>query len=240
MKNLPIIIAASILLFTSCNLLDAVKGDKNIVKKEYAVSDFTAMNISTICDIEYKQINSDSAYVCIEIDSNLVQYLDIYEKDGQLIVETDKNQPIDPSKFIIYTNAGKINKITLSAVGDFTVTDNISTNKLDVSLTGVGDLRFGSLEVDTISARITGTGNIKLAGKATFSDFAVTGIGDIDSYEFTTKTAKCMVSGVGDIKVNATDSLASSVSGVGDIRYRGTPIVVNSISGIGRVKNTKK
>lgn len=239
MKNLLVIIATTLLL-TSCNLLDAVKGDKNIVKKEYAVSDFTAIDIDAICDIDYKQIDSDSSYVCIEIDSNLIQYLDIYEKNGQLIVKTDKDQPIEPSKFIIYTNAGTIDKITLSAVGDFTVSDKMSANKLDVSLTGVGDLQFDDLEVDTLKVRVTGTGDIKLTGKATHADFAVTGVGDIDSYGFVSKTAKCAISGVGDIKVNATDSLESSVSGVGDIRYQGTPTVVNNVSGIGRVKNTKK
>lgn len=239
MKNLLVIIATTLLL-TSCNLLDAVKGDKNIVKKEYAVSDFSAINIAIASSIVYQQMDTDSVHLRIEIDSNLIEYLDLEVKNGQLNIRTFEDQIIEPSKFVIYTNVETINRINLSGVGDFTIPNKFSTSNLSVSVTGVGDLQFDNLEVDTLNVRVTGTGDIKLTGKATYTDFAVTGVGNIDSYGFASKTAKCAVSGVGDIKVNVTDSLESSVSGVGSVKYKGTPHVVNNVSGIGSVKNTKK
>lgn len=238
MKKLLGIIVATI-FFTSCNLnfMDAVRGDKNIVKQEYEVSDFTSINLNTVADIVYKQVESDSTYLCIEIDSNLVEYLEVDVNDGRLNIRTREKEAIDPSRFIIYTNSKTINEINLSGVGNLTVPDKLSAQNLKIFVTGVGDLEFKDLQSDTLTVRVTGAGDIALKGNTSYADFMVTGVGRVEADGFEAKNAKCVVSGVGSIDVHVTDSLRSSVSGVGSIDYKGDPHVVSNVSGVGSAKN---
>lgn len=239
MKKLLVFIAVMMLLFTKCNWLDTIDGDKNIVKKEYNLSPFTAIDIATTSSIVYKPVDSDSTYFGFEIDSNLVDYLDISVVDEQLIIKTKEDHIIEPSKFVIYTNADNLEKINISGIGDVTVHDKLSIKKLDIALGGIGDLKLCNLETDTLNLRITGTGNIKMMGKATHTNVAVTGVGNLESIDFVSKTANCTLTGVGNIRLHVTDTLTSATSGIGNIKYKGTPHVVNNSSGLSSVKGLK-
>lgn len=213
-----------------------LKGNKNIVKKEFTVSEYDKINISDYNSIIYKQIKDTVSPLVIEIDDNLLDQLQIEVKDGELNVRLDDSST-KASKFVVYTSSPNLEKVRLSGAGNFKADDKVELNKLSLDVSGAGNITFQDLMVDSVKCSVSGAGNIKLIGRAGFSDCKVSGVGSIKASDLVAKESKCNVSGVGSINVHAEEKLKASVSGVGSVKYKGDPISLEKKeSGVGSVK----
>jgi hypothetical protein len=95
---------------------------------------------------------------------------------------------------------------------------------------------YGRVEVKNLESGISGSGDVKLAGRAESSAVNVSGSGDYEARGLVTVNTLVHVSGSGDASVNVSNSLSASVSGSGDIRYTGGAHNVSaSKSGSGEV-----
>jgi Protein of unknown function (DUF2807). len=207
----------------------------------------------------YSQVEGDSKF-SITIDENLLPLLNISSSNGKLVVEVAKRGgKIKPTQFIIESSSEKLNKIditgtvdfyvqspltsyrlevSVSGVGDIEFKDAVKVNTLDISVSGVGDFSAEDLVAEDVSVNISGVGDATLAGKANNATLTVSGVGDIHAYGLEAKTATASASGVGDVEVYATETLKANASGVGDVEYKGNPTLTSKASGIGSV--TKK
>ena len=106
----------------------------------------------------------------------------------------------------------------------------------DIRVSGSGDIQADKLDGAELSARVAGSGNIRLSGRADNLTLAISGSGNLDAGALQAKSATVSVSGSGNATVNATDTLDASVNGSGDIRYLGAPKLTPQISGSGSIK----
>lgn len=248
MKKYVLIVVALIpLVLFSCKIdLDknsrkhkeekTLKGNKNIVKKEFTVSDFDKINISDYNSVIYKQTKDTVLPLVIEIDDNILDQLEVEVKDGELNVRLDDSYT-QASKFVVYVSSPKLEKVHLGGAGNFKAEGKVELDKLSLSVSGAGNIIFQDLIVDSVKCSVSGAGSIKLVGHANFSDCKVSGVGSIKASDLVTKESKCNVSGIGSIKVHAEDKLKANVSGVGGIKYKGNPQhVEKKESGVGKIK----
>lgn len=219
---------------------DRILGNKDLVRKEFSIADYDKIELSSFYNIVYEQKESSSPSLEIEIDKNLLEYLEVVVDDGELNIKTANESAIKPSKFTVYTSSKNLKEISLRGAGNIKAENKVSVPELNIKLYGTGSIDFNDLEVDTIKCSVNGAGNIKLAGKGNSATLKVPGAGNINAKEFVLEDAEASVSGVGNIDVYATNRLKARVSGVGSIKYKGSPEDIStSKSGIGSIKQIK-
>lgn len=205
--------------------------------------------------VNYTQSRS-AASLTLTIDENLFSELNVQVRGNKLIIDTKNNIRITPSRLLIKTNSTSLKSVRIFGPIEFRVKGNLTADDLALKITGSGDIELkeslkvlnltaevvGSgditiekLTCNDINARVAGSGDIFLCGKAGRGTYNVAGSGDIKASELHVETLQCTVAGSGDIKANAWGTLNASVDGSGDIRYKGNASVSTHVSGSGDI-----
>ncbi|MFQ5608057.1 MAG: head GIN domain-containing protein [Candidatus Zixiibacteriota bacterium] len=188
----------------------------NIVTQTFELSDFNAVTLKSIADVEIR-FGSDFT-VEVEADEVYVDLMDLKVKRRNLTIDMD-----DDDLFNFDLRSGIVVSITMPQLED-------------VSLKGIGDLLVRGFEGQSLEVELSGIGNIEIEGKVDELDATVSGIGDADLRDLEATRVWATVSGMGDLKVRATASVDARVSGFGDIVYYGRPKDIHrSISGFGDI-----
>jgi hypothetical protein len=92
------------------------------------------------------------------------------------------------------------------------------------------------LDADEIQSRVSGSGEIDIAGKARKLDASISGSGTVYAYNLKTPDVSVKITGSGDARVYPTVSLYAGITGSGSVYYKGEPKVDSDVTGSGRVK----
>lgn len=192
----------------------------------------------------------------VTVDKNLVGYLDIYTKNGVLYIGCENSRSISPSRMEIRIHSDKLAKlqsggpieviidspvksaeleIGLAGSGGIRASHRIDAGRLDVKLTGSGDIALTDMLCRRLTGAVVGSGDLVLKGQAEEGTYQVTGSGDIGAYGCVVQRLDCHITGSGDIQAHASDQLNASVTGSGDIVYRGNPRTKLSKTGSGEI-----
>lgn len=130
-----------------------------------------------------------------------------------------------------------IEGISLAGPGNIYAKEKITSNEIDLSLAGSGNLNFENLIAEQTDASIAGSGNINLKGKTNQSfNVSIAGSGDINCQDLEAKDVNVSIAGYGSARVNATDNLTTSIVGSGDVYYKGRPLINASSTGSGSTR----
>ncbi|HQV01605.1 MAG TPA: head GIN domain-containing protein, partial [Bacteroidia bacterium] len=172
--------------------------------------------------------------VTIIAQQNIADALYTVVQNNRLKIYTDKWLTTD--KDIVYEIVvPQITGMELAGSGKFKTTETIKTSKLDITVSG-----SGQMEVDVVTNElecdIMGSGNIAIKGSSNKTDLEISGSGAYHGFECYTANCDASISGSGLAEVSVSNSLKASVSGSGVINYTGKPKdVKKSISGSGAV-----
>lgn len=224
----------AIALFTvpSCDIL-GTRGTGELETEIRNVDNFHALEVSVCGDVE---VRTDSVYrVEVTCEGNIIAYLETVEDDGVLKILFDRDV-YDVDNLKIRVSAPNWDGIKINGSADVDVPDAISGSKLDLGITGSGNLKVFNADFDKINTRVSGSGDMLLAGAADDLKCTVTGSGNINALGCPVKTATVTVSGSGDVRLTVTESLNVTISGSGDVEYEGNPQVTKQVSGSGNVR----
>ncbi|MCC6463406.1 MAG: DUF2807 domain-containing protein [Saprospiraceae bacterium] len=235
LQNLPTLLLMGLLFWTlsSCEDVLGTRGKGDIVTEVRNVKNFHALDIATSGEVE---LRVDSVFhVEVSCEENIIDYLETVEDDGVLKIHFDRDV-YDVDHLKITVSAPSWDAIEISGSVHVDVPDAISGDALDLSISGSGDIKVFEADFATVDARITGSGDISLSGKADDLDCTITGSGSFDALQCPVLNATVHISGSGDARLNVTESLNVTISGSGDVEYKGSPDVTTSISGSGKVR----
>jgi hypothetical protein len=208
-----------LLLITSYSYSQENKGNGNIVKKDFQVSNINKIGNLTCANIFITQ--SESENLSVEIDDNLLQYLE-YKSEGGIEINL-KGKSISPTKFNVYVNVKGLKKIENTGSGNITSTNTIKGTQFKLEQTGSGNVDL-NVSATEIKVEVTGSGNSAIKSDADFCNAEHTGSGNIS------------------LKIdNIKSSLKIEHSGSGniDVDLKGTNLVFsNTGSGKGTIKGT--
>ncbi len=198
---------------------------------------FTSVKLAISASVYLTQSNKQSFR--IEASDKLVQLIETKVKDGKLTIKWSKNNVRHSEKIKIYISMEEIEGVAISGSGDIIADGKIKTDKLELAISGSGDMSFSDLEANDIKSKISGSADIYLAGSQTANTLSVSisGSGDVKAAKLPTKNVRVKISGSGDCKVNAIERLDATVSGSGDIYYKGRPIINGKVAGSGSIKS---
>jgi len=240
MKN-KIVLIAALLSFTFSQAQwgnKKLKGNGNVTTETRSTSDYDAINCAGSFD--YILVAGTEGKITLEGESNLLAYVITEVKNGKLIIKTEKGKNLDPSnnKTIKITIPFKeIDYVSLSGSGDLWNKDKITSNNLEVSLSGSGDIIL-DVQTKDLTGKVTGSGDITLKGSTTNLKADVTGSGDFHGFDLKSVNTDVSVTGSGDAEVVCTGVFRARVTGSGDIEYRGNPSKEDTkVSGSGSIEN---
>ncbi len=153
-----------------------------------------------------------------------------YEPNGGMRWWTsDKKGP----RFLL--SAKSLERIATSGSGDVRSASFTVPGDFEISVSGSSDVRFGSLAARKLLVRISGSGDVQLAGGVLEQNVRIAGSGDYRSGALQSATATIAIGGSGDATLWARDNLSVKIAGSGDVKYYGRPAVSKSIAGSGSI-----
>lgn len=234
-----------------------IKGNKKIVTKEIKIGDFDKISLAGSNNVYYELKETSSPFLSVEIDENLVEYLDIKVENKELLVRIKNGTSFSATRFIIRTNSTKLSAVDVRGSGN-AILGNIKANELDLTVRGSGNVKMDSGTITAFTAQGSGSGNIHVDGKLKTASaiIKVQGSGGINIKDIESNKLQSSVSGSGDIKIagkaeaaefnaNGSGSISakeveakdvrSTVRGSGSINLWATQSLDASVAGSGSV-----
>jgi hypothetical protein len=207
-------VLAALMLFAAEARSATITGSGRAVTEQREAAGFTGVGLSLPGRLEIVQGEREG--VTLTADDNLIGEIETVVEHGVLQVRLRSG-----------TRARTHTRIR--------VTVNARTIE-SIAVAGSGDVVAAALQARQLAVRVSGSGDVKLGGRAETLQVRISGSGDVDAARFDSQRAKVTIAGSGDATVWARQSLEVSVSGSGDVRYFGDPAVSAKRAGSGSVR----
>lgn len=244
-------------IFSGCNV-NAVVSSKNYITKQLPTpSNFQAIEVEGSADVEYRQSPNGQLGIRVYGSDNVVELLDIKVVNGTLRVSFKDNVSITgESKLKVFVVSPRLDQVVITGSGDVDLKGAVHGERLDVSITGSGDVESddlfykevnavitGSGEIDLctlksdlVKAQISGSGDVELKGSTERLELILDGSGEIDAERLVANIVKASLAGSGDIICYASKQINADVAGSGEITFRGKPAIENCTGQVERIR----
>jgi hypothetical protein len=223
-----LLILGIISIFLDSCTFECLEGNGILETEHRIVAEFQGVENTTSFDVE---IMADSAYsVEVTADENLLPYIDIYVRSGNLTIETSYNYCINSHNYVrIEIHMPVLDYIELSGSGDIDAYE-VEGNHLHIINSGSGDINVNDLYLTSeIDIDLHGSGDVMAYGKVRHAEYNLSGSGDILANDLLADVCIVKSSGSGDVYCFAYDLLNVTINGSGDILYSGSPDTVELV-----------
>jgi len=195
---------------------------------------FDSIEISGAAIVRFTQGAAEQ--VRLEGDEDAQKSVDLEVRNGVLHIRPGGSWKFwSGERARIDITARELRRVTISGAADFSATQPVRCEKLDISISGSGLARFDKLQADSLRFRVSGAGDGQIAGSVNELEITVSGRGEFRGENLSSQRAKVVVNGIGEVRVWATEWLGVNVSGVGTVDYWGTPLVERRSSGVAKI-----
>jgi len=237
------LLAGMLVLFTGClgvtsmNMggINAVQGTGDMVSRDFAVGNFTGIDIAGGYVVVYR--NSQTNAVTVNMQENLFEYLEVtVNSQGVLQISSTRSFRTSSSNTPrIYVSAPYLSEIHVGGALTTENWDTIRTERLFIHAAGAVDAAI-DMEVDELELVLAGAGTFDFSGTADAANFALAGAGEINGEDLQTRIATVSIAGASSATVAVSDVLNATISGVGTIYYIGDPQINRTVAGIGTIR----
>lgn len=192
-----------------------IKGSGEPVDKNFKVSDFHGIDVSSGFDVILVQGNSED--LTLTAQENLFPYITVKVDQGILMIYTRKNVMATKS-MKARISFKSIDNLNVLGGGDIAAETPISVPKLDVNINGGGNLN-SVIKTDELICHLSGGGNAEIDGNIRNYNLNLSGGGDVRS-DLEAFSIDCSVAGGGDLTLRCkkkVDNANVNIGGGGDI-----------------------
>jgi len=190
------IVFLSATLFTSCDwhTTRTVIGSGDIETKEIAASDFTGINVTGTCNVDFTI--ADTFSVKLHAQQEVLDVMTCRVVSGILQIGFDPDFNVNTDKEISASIMGpSLSFIGVSGAGNYALRGS-KQSQLDIQISGTCDVQAFDMEVDDCRIGISGAGNCEVN---------------------VSQSLQVDISGVGNVFYKGNPEISSDISGVGNI-----------------------
>jgi hypothetical protein len=203
-------------------------------KEERDLASFTGVSLSLSADVLLTQGSPQT--VIIEADDSDLENIVTVVRGGILEIKKEPLWRRNMKNVTIWITVPEVDGLYLSGSGSILSEKTLTSQELEIRISGSGKIDLRELQGDELSIAISGSGNTYLAGNADEADITISGSGGIKAPSLQVSECSVRVSGSGSCAIDATGELAARISGSGRVTYFSNPEIDAAISGSGRVK----
>lgn len=202
-----------------------------VIKSLESLHGFHSINATTATTIK---ITNGMENITVESDSIWLAEAKFEISDSVLFIK-------DPEQYygrtaLIKISMPSIQNIELTGSGNIYIGDSISSNYLNLSLVGSGDI-VSHCNALMLDVNLLGSGNIECKGKSKHGELKLKGSGDLHAGDCEIEEINLELLGSGNIFCNAKNKLNVTITGSGDVDYSGNPEVNQKILGSGSLNH---
>lgn len=232
LATIGMVLTAILLIILMAACQGGIVGNGKVETRNEKVGDFDRLVINGNFHVYLEQ--TDTPYLKLEMDENLLDITRITEEGSTLRIETKVNI-IQAREKNLFIGVKDVEKFDLGGAVKMEADSTLKLPNLSIVASGAVRLDF-AIETEKLHIDVAGASEIDLRGKVDQLRMQLSGAGDLDAYDLMTRDVEIDLSGAGSARVYATESLDVSISGAGSVRYRGEPKLHKNISGLGSLK----
>jgi hypothetical protein len=219
----------------SLALLSAAAGALAQEGKTYTPGPFDRIEIDGSAKVTLTQGERDQVF--IRGDESVQQSVDVALDGQRLTVHPNGGWKFWRSQhLLINVEMRNLRALTLAGASDLQLEGPIKSPRLDIRISGAGNVRAASLDVGELRFDISGAGDGDLAGQVGKLGMTISGTGKLRAENLKAGRADVSISGAGGARLWVTDAIRVSISGIGDVDYWGKPSDVSrSTAGLGSI-----
>ena len=211
-------------------------GATEVASEPRPVGAFKSVRLIGSADLVLKQ--GDVPALTVQADKDRLQDVKVETQGDELVLRYEprghfvwwgshKKSP----RFLL--TAPALERISAAGSGDIRAESWTAPGDFEIAITGASDVRIGSLAARKLLVRISGSGDVKLAGGVLEQNIRISGSGDYRAGALQSAIATISIGGSGDATLWARDNLSVKIAGSGDVKYYGRPSITKSIAGSG-------
>jgi len=205
-------------LLSGCSLA-ARAGSGRYVEKEYDLTDFARLDISSA--VRYEVVRGDAYAVRLRLDDTLVSRL-IVEKRGDTLRIGLRPSMFGATRVEAYITMPALEGFNASGATTGSIAGFKSTKPFELHLSGASRLS-GDLEAGDMQVHIDGASNAQLAGRVRNLDLEISGASGADFFDLEANDVSVHLSGASRANIHVAGTLNCDVSGASRLRYDGNP-----------------
>lgn len=195
--------------------------------KTVNVADFTDVAVSGCFDVHFMQ--GDKTSVQVKGKEKDVENTEITSNDGTLRIRMKSGQKnffsfssLTSGGIDVYITSPNLRGVKVAGSGDFTAKGRTDTDKMDIRISGSGDVELQDLICDDTSIKISGSGGVKINRINTANaTMGISGSGSVFMENVKIGHAESKISGSGSIVLKGdVKSHKEKVSGSGSIKIK--------------------
>ena len=202
------------------------------------VGAFKSVRLIGSADLVLKQ--GDVPALSVEGEKDRLQDLKVETRGDELVLRYEPRGHFvwwgsnrKGPRFVL--TAQTLERISTAGSGDIRAESWIAPGDFEIAVSGSSDVRFGSLAARKLLVRISGAGDVKVAGGVLEQNIRIAGSGDYQAGALQSAIATISIGGSGDATLWARDNLLVKIAGSGDVKYYGRPSITKSIAGSGSI-----
>lgn len=218
-------------------------GTETMAKNQTITRDVGNINSVTLkCTGTLHITQGNTRSLRIETDDETFKKIVIRENGKELYLEMKNEEwfkKIWQTRFPridFYLTIKELEKVENGGCGCVIFENTINTKKLELAISGCGDVSAGDIISEDIDCNITGNGKIRCNGLKLKNNFSmnISGTGNVAINSLSTKQVNIIIAGSGMIKIKSikVETITSKLSGVGNMILSGSGITQRvSVSG---------
>lgn len=131
--------------------------------------------------------------------------------------------------------APTMERISTAGSGDVRADSWTASGDFEIAIAGASKVRIGTFAARKLLVRISGAGDVRIAGGVLEQNVRIAGSGDYRAGALQSAITTVSIGGSGDAIVWARDTLSVKIAGSGDVKYYGKPSISQSIAGSGSI-----
>lgn len=224
------------MLVTSCEPVDylpCLKPSGAAVEEVRTTDSFNGVNLSMHASVHISKGKEHS--IVIVAAPNILEHIAVHSNGQTLYIDKNRCLRTRMDDIKIFITTPRLENLDLSGSGNIHLEEAFEGEQLQLSLSGSGKIFAESLSYQSITANISGSGDIKTSGFVHQQCVSISGSGNMEGYAMQSEYATIKISGSGNAKVFVTELLDGKIAGSGNIWYVGNPTVNISIAGSGAI-----
>jgi len=214
----------TLISFSGCdpdtNIWGSINGSGNLVNVEYSFDDFEKIEASHA--IQVTILPSDTFYVLLRVDDNIVKYLDVYKSGDWLILSLEDNKNYNHVHLEAEIHLPKVTALEVSGASVVEMAGFNSNEDFLLDLSGAS-VFSGNIDAEDCDIELSGASVVNMNGSCDQMDIIASGASVLSMGNFICHTANVNLSGASDATIHVTDFLSAVLSGASILRYYGDP-----------------